>query len=90
MHHNFEVIEDKSPPTGNKFVRFLSNNALTLFTVGGVLIGAALGFILRAIKDDWTEREIMYIGFVGEIFLKMLKSLIIPLIISCLGKLQNT
>lgn len=64
----------------------MRNNALTLMTVGGVLMGAALGFILRAARDDWTQREIMYIGFIGEIFLKMLKSLIIPLIISCLGK----
>lgn len=86
MHHNFDQVEDKSPPTGSKFSRFMRNNALTLMTVGGVLMGAALGFILRAAKDDWTPREIMYIGFIGEIFLKMLKSLIIPLIISCLGK----
>ncbi|KAL1517188.1 hypothetical protein ABEB36_000985 [Hypothenemus hampei] len=84
MHHNFELVEDKSPPQGTKLSRFLRANALTLLTVGGVLIGTALGFILRAVKDDWTEREIMYIGFIGEIFLKMLKSLIIPLIIACL------
>ncbi|XP_050311589.1 excitatory amino acid transporter 3-like isoform X2 [Anthonomus grandis grandis] len=84
MHHNFEVTEDKSPPQGGPFRRFLSQNGLTIMTVGGVLIGGALGFILKAVKADWTEREIMYIGFLGEIFLKMLKSLIIPLIISCL------
>ncbi|XP_066250889.1 excitatory amino acid transporter-like isoform X1 [Euwallacea similis] len=84
MHHTFEVEEDKSPPRGNKFTRFLRNNALTLLTIGGVLAGGILGFILKATKDDWSKREIMYVGFIGQIFLRMLKSLIIPLIISCL------
>lgn len=50
----------------------------------GVVLGAVFGVILRQVKDDWTEREIMYIGYVGNVFLRMLKSLIIPLIVSCL------
>lgn len=84
MHHNFEVTEDKSPPQGSKTVRFLKANALTLLTVAGVILGGGLGFILKASKETWTAREIMYVGFIGEIFLKMLKSLIIPLIVACL------
>lgn len=86
MHHNFEVTEDKSPPQGSKTVRFLKANALTLLTVAGVILGGGLGFILKSTKETWTSREIMYVGFIGEIFLKMLKSLIIPLIVACLGK----
>lgn len=83
-HHNFDFEEVLPPPQGNKVLTCLRQNWLTLATVAGVLLGGILGFILRNVKDDWTEREIMYIGYPGEIFLRMLKGLIIPLIISCL------
>jgi Na+/H+-dicarboxylate symporter len=63
--------------------KWLKENALTLGTVGGVIGGVALGFILRASRDEkWTPREIVYISFIGEVFLRMLKCLILPLIIS--------
>ena len=56
-----------------------------LLTVTGVLSGVALGFILRASRDTpWTQREQIYVKFVGEIFLRMLKALILPLIVSSL------
>ncbi len=32
----------------------------------------------------WTEREVMYISYVGNLFLRMLKALILPLIIPSL------
>ncbi|XP_060520657.1 excitatory amino acid transporter 3-like isoform X2 [Cylas formicarius] len=82
-HHNFD-IEESPNPTGNKYLKCLRTNALTLATVAGVLLGGIIGFILRNTKDEWTERQVMYIGFIGKIFLQMLKSLIIPLIVSCL------
>ncbi|XP_008556923.1 excitatory amino acid transporter 3 [Microplitis demolitor] len=60
----------------------MSENLLTLLTVAGVLAGIALGFILRASKSTpWTQREIMYVNFAGDIFLRMLKALILPLIV---------
>lgn len=63
----------------------LKENLLTLLTVAGVLAGSALGVILRSAKEEpWTEREVMYISFLGEIFLRMLKSLILPLIVASL------
>ena len=36
------------------------------------------------VRDDWTEREVMYVSYVGEIFLRMLKALILPLIVPSL------
>ena len=54
-----------------------------MLTVFGVVAGIALGFTLKYTKEQgWTKREIMYINFIGEIFLNMLKALILPLIIS--------
>jgi len=64
---------------------FLGENLLTICTVSGVLAGVALGFILREAKEDsYTDRQVMYVRFIGDLFLRMLKSLILPLIVSSL------
>ncbi|XP_078035100.1 excitatory amino acid transporter 1 [Augochlora pura] len=66
-----------------KLKNCMSENMLTMLTVAGVLAGVVLGFILRNSRDEpWTKREIMYIQFPGDIFLRMLKALILPLIVA--------
>ncbi|KAK6628734.1 hypothetical protein RUM43_002550 [Polyplax serrata] len=74
------------PQTGREKVKTcLRKNALTLLTVFGVLGGAALGVILRTSRDTkWPAREIMYVQYIGDLFLRMLKSLILPLIVASL------
>ncbi|CAB3376817.1 Hypothetical predicted protein [Cloeon dipterum] len=68
-----------------KVVKALKTNALTIFTILGVFGGVVLGISLRASREEkWTPREIMYVNFVGELFLRMLKSLILPLIVASL------
>lgn len=62
----------------------LRENLLTICTVSGVVLGIAFGLLIRFTTDKWTEREISYIYFIGDIFLRMLKALILPLIISSL------
>ena len=63
----------------------LSHNALTILTVSGVVGGIVLGVILRNVREEpWTKREIMYVNYIGELFLRMLKSLILPLIVASL------
>ena len=54
------------------------------------------------ITERWTEREVMYVSYVGKLFLRMLKALILPLIVPSLvaavgsldmsisGKVNNT
>jgi len=64
---------------------FMKQNLLPFLTVSGVLGGAAAGLILRYSRaEGWTKREVMYVGYPGEIFLRSLKALIIPLIVSSL------
>lgn len=68
-------------------------NLLTILTVIGVFGGTAVGLIIRATSSTkWTSREIMYLAFPGELFLRMLKALIIPLlmssVISAIGSLD--
>ncbi|XP_017785307.1 PREDICTED: excitatory amino acid transporter 1 [Nicrophorus vespilloides] len=62
---------------------FLRSNLLTILTVCGVLGGTLLGCILRSTQEEkWTPRQVMYLQFPGDIFLRMLKALIIPLLVS--------
>lgn len=69
------------------------HSLLTILTVVGVIGGTITGLILTNVSDrPWTKREVMYIKFPGDIFLRMLKSLIIPLltssVISAIGALD--
>lgn len=69
----------------NSVYNFLKNNALTFMTVLGVFTGIVVGLTLRHSRAErWNEREIMYINYLGELFLRMLKSLILPLIVASL------
>ncbi|XP_063585051.1 excitatory amino acid transporter 3-like isoform X1 [Penaeus indicus] len=63
----------------------IRNNLLPILTISGVTGGIVLGLILRYSRSErWTKREVMYVGYVGELFLRALKALIIPLIVSSL------
>lgn len=69
----------------NKYFACLKSNLLTILTVFGVFAGVGLGFILRNVREEpWSPREISYVNFLGDVFLRMLKGLILPLIVSSL------
>ncbi|XP_017473975.1 PREDICTED: excitatory amino acid transporter 1 [Rhagoletis zephyria] len=70
------------PKEDSKFKAFLRENSLTMLTVTGVFLGGLVGFIIKNSTGEWTKREIMYISFPGELFLRMLKCLIVPLLVS--------
>jgi Na+/H+-dicarboxylate symporter len=58
-------------------------NAFLFVTILSVLVGIVLGFLLRQYAN-LNEIEKSYVGFPGEIFLRMIKLLILPLIVSSL------
>jgi solute carrier family 1 (high affinity glutamate transporter) protein 1 len=64
-------------------VKQLKDNILLLLTVISVIFGIGLGFILRA-NTNFSPPVKNYFGFPGEIFLRSLKFLILPLISSSL------
>ncbi|XP_060698160.1 excitatory amino acid transporter 1-like isoform X2 [Hemiscyllium ocellatum] len=62
--------------------KFMKDNGFVLFTVVAVIIGIVLGFCLR--KYQMNFRQIKYFSFPGEILMRMLQMLVMPLIISSL------
>jgi Na+/H+-dicarboxylate symporter len=51
---------------------------MSLFPPGGTIFG----LILKNSGNEWTKREVMYIQYPGDLFLRMLKCLIVPLLVS--------
>ena len=63
-------------------LRWIVNNLLLVLTVGGVFVGTAIGFVLR--PYNLSEETIMLLSFPGDVLMRMLKMIILPLIISSL------
>jgi L-cystine uptake protein TcyP (sodium:dicarboxylate symporter family) len=63
--------------------RQLKENILLVATIVAVMLGIGIGFLLRAFFE-FNDNQISYFGFVGQLFLRMLKFLILPLIATSL------
>lgn len=61
----------------------LKQNLILVLLLLSVVFGCAIGFGIRA-TGQLTKREIMYLQFPGEMLMRMLKMLIIPLVVASL------
>ena len=76
-------VEKKS--SKQRCVALLKHNLLLIFLLLSLIIGIGLGCLLRAYQDPpFTKRQLMYFRFPGDLLMRMLKCLIIPLIVSSL------
>ncbi|KAL3846710.1 hypothetical protein ACJMK2_017677 [Sinanodonta woodiana] len=57
----------------------VQNNLLLILTMSGVVLGFALGFGIREAKP--SSDQLMWIGFLGDLYLRLLKMMIVPLIV---------
>ena len=56
--------------------------AIVLSVIGGFLIGILVHDVVQESTDPPTEKVVMYIKFPGELFIRMLRMIIIPLTVS--------
>ncbi|KAK7086748.1 Excitatory amino acid transporter 2 [Halocaridina rubra] len=67
-------------PQKVKVVSWVKENLLLVLTILGVVFGIVFGAFAR--RFEYTEDHVMLVSFPGEIMMRMLKMLILPLIIS--------
>ena len=83
--------------TFRKVLDWIKTNLLLILTIASVLVGAILGISVREVniphQSQGYRLMVELLGFPGEIFLRMLKMLILPLIvfslIAGLGSLET-
>lgn len=84
-HGDSQRNNDHEPRTcGQKVKTVLRHNLLVILLIVALLLGIVLGVCLRLRPEPYTDRELMYIRFPGELLMNMLKLLILPLIVSSL------
>lgn len=79
-----EAAEERSAENGcrRRLMEFLRRNLLVILTVSGVLLGVGLGMVVR--NMNLTKAQMTYFAFPGEMLLRMLKMIILPLVVCSL------
>lgn len=67
-----------------KFRAAIKPHWLTILTVLAVVFAIVLGIVLRIDSPKYSARTVMYVNFLGDLFLRMIRAIILPLIISSL------
>ncbi|XP_073989458.1 excitatory amino acid transporter 2 isoform X1 [Rhodnius prolixus] len=62
--------------------RWMSDNLFLFCTLFGVIAGIVLGFVVRPLNP--SQDVIVLISYPGELFMRVLKLMILPFVISCL------
>lgn len=65
--------------TSKSTAQWVAENLLLILTVGSVIVGAIIGIFAR--EAEYTEETIVLVWFPGDLFMAMLKMLVLPLIV---------
>lgn len=65
-----------------KLRRIAKENLLVILTVSAVLVGICIGLGVR--HANLTQTQVIYFGFPGELLIRLLKMIIIPLVVCSL------
>ncbi|TRY87305.1 hypothetical protein DNTS_023137 [Danionella cerebrum] len=68
--------------TGQRVKRFILANLLVILTVTAVIVGVFIGLGVRSASLSRTQ--VIYFGFPGELLIRLLKMIIIPLVVCSL------
>lgn len=69
---------------GQRVLGVMRSNLLVLLLILALGLGIVLGVCLRLREEPYSQRELMYLRFPGELLMNMLKLLILPLIVASL------
>lgn len=75
-------VKPEKSNCNEKFMSFLRRNLVVILTVSGVLVGVGLGVMVR--QMNLTRAQMTYFAFPGEMLLRMLKMIILPLVVCSL------
>lgn len=72
----------RKEPLSQRVKRIVRANMLVILTVAGVIIGVFIGLGVRNVA--LTRTQVIYISFPGELLIRLLKMIIIPLVVCSL------
>ncbi|TRY88012.1 hypothetical protein DNTS_028265 [Danionella cerebrum] len=75
-------VKSEKKSLKDRFMPFLRRNLLVILTVSGVLVGVGLGMMVRSL--NLSRAQMSYFAFPGEMLLRMLKMIILPLVVCSL------
>ena len=85
----FKLKPEMSQTTFSNLRAWLKENLLLVITFSGVFLGVLIGVLLKPL--DLEPLTVSYLAYPGELFMRLLKLMILPLIIASLitGKSEN-
>ena len=85
-----DPIEEKQTGNNSSLENCLNQNFMAICSVIAIILTLISGSVLRYVSNDkqmsliWTKTRLVYLGYPGELFLRILNCLVIPLIFSSL------